>query len=59
MSILSNCPIYCSVDMPEKKRSRKEFEAFLNVMLKQKYPKVKYQSPDAWRIRAHKNNNKR
>ena len=59
MSILSNCPIYCSVDMPEKKRSREEFEAYLKVMLEQKYPKVKYQSPDAWRIRAFKGNKKR
>ena len=59
MNILSNCPIYCSVDMPEKKRSREEFEAFLKVMLEQKYPKVKYQNPDAWRIRALKGTKKR
>jgi hypothetical protein len=40
--------------MPEKKRSREEFEAYLNAMLDQDYPKVKYQSPDAWRRRAFK-----
>jgi hypothetical protein len=40
--------------MPEKKRSRKEFEAYLKAMLEQEYPKVKYQSPDAWRQRAFK-----
>jgi len=42
--------------MSEKKRSREEFEAYLKVMLDQDYPKVKYQSPDAWRLRAFKNN---
>ena len=45
--------------MPEKKRSREDFEAFLKVMLEQKYPKVKYQNPDAWRIRALKGSKKR
>jgi len=43
-----------SIVMPEKKRSREEFEAYLNAMLDQDYPKVKYQSPDAWRRRAFK-----
>ena len=43
-----------SVDMPEKKRSREEFETYLKAMLNQDYPKVKYQSPDAWRRRAFK-----
>ena len=59
MSILSNCPICCSDDMPEKKRSREEFEAYLKAQLNQAYPKVKYQSPDAWRIRALKGSKKR
>ena len=40
--------------MPDKKRSREEFEAYLKAMLKQDYPKVKYSNPDAWRIRASK-----
>jgi len=40
--------------MPEKKRSIEEFEAYLKAMLDQDYPKVKYQSPDAWRLRATK-----
>ena len=40
--------------MPEKKRSREEFEVYLKAMLEQDYPKVKYQSPDAWRFRAIK-----
>jgi hypothetical protein len=40
--------------MPEKKRSREEFEAYLKTLLEQNYPKVKYQSPDAWRVRAVK-----
>jgi len=40
--------------MPDKKRSGKEFEAFLKAQLEQDYPKVKYQSPDAWRLRAIK-----
>jgi len=44
----------CSVDMPEKKRSREEFEKYLKAMLNQDYPKIKYQSPDAWRRRAFK-----
>ena len=43
--------------MPEKKRSREEFEAYLKAMLDQDYPKVKYQSPDAWRRRAFNKNN--
>ena len=38
--------------MPEKKRSREDFEAFLKALLEQDYPKVKYQSPDSWRQRA-------
>jgi hypothetical protein len=38
--------------MPKEKRSREEFEAYLRAMLNQDYPKVKYQSPDAWRRRA-------
>ena len=40
--------------MPEKKRSQKEFEAYLKAVLDQDYPKVKYQTPDAWRRRALK-----
>ena len=40
--------------MSEKKRSKKEFEAYLKEMLDQDYPKVKYQTPDAWRRRAFK-----
>ena len=43
--------------MPEKKRSREEFEEYLKAMLEQDYPKVKYQSPDAWRIRVNKRTN--
>jgi hypothetical protein len=31
-----------------KKRSRKEFESYLKAMLKQDYPKVKYQTPERW-----------
>jgi hypothetical protein len=38
--------------MPEKKRRKEEFEAYLKAMLEQEYPKVKYQNPDAWRLRA-------
>jgi hypothetical protein len=38
--------------MSEKKRSRKEFEEYLKTVLDQDYPKVKYNSPDAWRKRA-------
>jgi 5-methylthioribose kinase len=54
-SILSNYHLnYIVFDMLEKKRSREEFEAYLKAMLKQDYPKVKYQSPDAWRRRAFK-----
>jgi len=45
-----------SVDMPEKKRSREEFEAYLKAMLDQDYPKVKYQSPDAWHQRVFRKN---
>jgi len=45
--------------MPEKKRSREEFEAYLKAQLNQDYPKIKYQSPDAWRIRALKGSKKR
>jgi len=40
--------------MPEKKRLREEFEAYLKAVLDQDFPKVKYQSPDAWRLRASK-----
>lgn len=40
--------------MPEKKRSKKEFEAYLKAVLDQDYPKVKYQTPNAWRRRAFK-----
>ena len=35
--------------MPEKKRSRAEFEEYLKEILNQNYPKVKYSNPDAWR----------
>ena len=42
--------------MPEKKRSREDFEAYLKAMLDQDYPKVKYQSPDAWHQRAFRKN---
>jgi len=38
--------------MPDKKRSREEFEAYLKAMLEQDYPKVKYSNPDVWRLRA-------
>ena len=41
--------------MPEKKRSRVEFEAYLKAVLEQNYPKVKYSNPDAWRLSATKN----
>ena len=40
--------------MPEKRRSREEFEAYLKAMLNQDYPKVKYQTPDAWITRVKK-----
>ncbi len=40
--------------MPEKRRSREEFEAYLKAMLNQDYPKVKYQTPDAWIARVKK-----
>ena len=43
--------------MKEKKRSQEEFESYLKVMLEQDYPKVKYQSPDAWRRRASNSSN--
>jgi hypothetical protein len=36
------------VSMPEKKRSREEFEAYLKAILNQKYPEVKYNNPDVW-----------
>lgn len=42
------------VAMPRKKRSREEFEAYLKKVLEQDYPKVKYQSPDAWYRRSLK-----
>jgi len=45
--------------VPEKKRSKEEFEAYLKAMLNQEYPKVKYQSPDAWRLRAFKKSKSR
>ncbi|MCW4034784.1 MAG: hypothetical protein NWF03_05410 [Candidatus Bathyarchaeota archaeon] len=38
--------------MPEKKRSKKEFEEYLKSVLEQDYPKVRYTNPDAWRQRA-------
>jgi hypothetical protein len=40
--------------MPEKKRSREEFETYLKALLDQDYPKAKYQSPDSWRLQASK-----
>ena len=40
--------------MPEKRRTREEFEAYLKAMLNQDYPKIKYQRPDAWQTRANK-----
>ncbi len=40
--------------MPEKRRTREEFEAYLKAMLNQDYPKIKYQSPDTWQARANK-----
>lgn len=40
--------------MPQKRRSREEFEAFLKAMLDQDYPKVKFQTPDAWQARVKK-----
>jgi hypothetical protein len=40
--------------MPEKKRSKEEFETYLKAMLNQDYPKVKYNDPDAWRIGLRK-----
>ena len=40
--------------MPEKRRTREEFEAYLKAILNQDYPKIKYQSPDAWQARANK-----
>jgi hypothetical protein len=40
--------------MKEKKRSKEEFEAYLKFVLDQDYPKVKYQSPDAWRLKVTK-----
>jgi len=44
--------------MPEKRRSREEFEAYIKAMLNQDYhPKVKYQSPDAGLRRASNKNN--
>ena len=45
---------YTCIKLPEKKRSKKEFETYLKAMLDQDYPKVKYQNPDAWRSRALK-----
>ncbi len=40
--------------MPEKRRSQEEFQAYLKSMLNQKYPKIKYQNPDAWQAKARK-----
>ena len=45
--------------MPEKKRSREEFEAYLRAILNQDFPKVKYVNPDAWRKRAFYKRKKR
>lgn len=45
--------------MPEKKFSREEFEAYLKAVLEQDYPKVKYQTPDGWRLRYFKKSNSR
>jgi hypothetical protein len=36
--------------MPEKKRSKEEFETFLKALFDRDSPKVKYQNPDVWRI---------
>ena len=44
--------------MPEKKRSREEFEEYLRKVLDQEYPKTKYNSPDSWHMRAQRNKNK-
>ena len=45
-----------SVEMSKKRRSNKEFLEYLKAMLEQDYPKVKYQSPDAWRHRIIRRN---
>ncbi|MBN2603965.1 MAG: hypothetical protein JXA91_07540 [Candidatus Thermoplasmatota archaeon] len=45
--------------MPEKKRSKEEFQAYLRAMLEQDYPKVKYNSPDAWRRKIANNTQKK
>lgn len=40
--------------MPEKKRSKEEFLAYLEALLNQNYPKIKYNNPSAWRNRPSK-----
>ncbi|MEJ2242045.1 MAG: hypothetical protein P8Y18_07885 [Candidatus Bathyarchaeota archaeon] len=40
--------------MHQKRRSQEEFEAYLKAMLKQDYPKIKYQTPDAWQAKIRK-----
>ena len=41
-----------------EQRSREDFETYLKAMLEQDYPKVKYSNPDAWRLKARKNETK-
>ncbi|MEJ2241637.1 MAG: hypothetical protein P8Y18_05805 [Candidatus Bathyarchaeota archaeon] len=45
--------------MSEKRRSKKDFEAYLKAVLNQKYPTVKYSNPDAWRQCAYKKSRER
>jgi hypothetical protein len=47
-----NCPdSECSREkMPEKRRSKEEFETFLKSLFDRDSPTVKYQNPDVWRI---------
>ena len=45
------------------KRSKKDFETYLKVILENEYPKVKYNNPDAWQMKTrakivNKNNTK-
>ena len=40
--------------MPQKRRSQEEFEAYLKALLNQDYPKIKYQTPDAWQVKVKK-----
>lgn len=40
--------------MSQKRRSQKEFEAYLKAILDQDYPKIKYQNPDAWKAKVRK-----